>query len=415
MFDYTYNLVGEIMLKWIHSNLLKTQESFKTCLKHQSDEKIWKELKISMQTEEVFYFFAVMEALGKTISKKESRALLHLVWESEDGLDPTHTELYSEYRIWRAKFRAKIMGNSVNPEINRRYHLHHLECKEKFEPFHAYDHNDLDEIEEFYNDHGICAILNQDTTLLTEASNSLLDESKEKEIYPNLQKMGYIAGDSTGKENIELTKQMYKLLTSPKVEGMINRILGCHFQLRFIEIQILNDEGELYDEVNHPPGLWHLDELPSQMGKVFIYLNDVKEENGAMRCFDRVSTKELIEAGFVSYSSLKRVESQALISKNYETARQTLLEAGAGTVAIFDPAGVIHKAKKPSKGKRVDIKMSFYPSLFRITKENIYQAFNVDRNNPNSKYYNLADYPDDPYYNEICEIVIPKGLNGDLV
>ncbi|MCJ8345192.1 hypothetical protein MJH12_06610 [bacterium] len=396
------------MLKWLHSNLLGNHEPFSTHVQSGPDQKSWKDLETSLNTEEVFYFAAIMEALGKKMSTEDAQKLLHDVWESDHGLESSHTALYQDYRKWRARFRARVLGNSVNPEINRRYYLHHLDCQKCFQSFHKLEYPELNEQINIYQENGIFGIVNQELENFIEISNLLLDQSKQKCLYPQLQEMGYICADSSGLKNSELTESMYRLLTSVKVESFINKVIGSHFQLRFLEIQILEVEGDGYNENNHPSGLWHYDELPSQMGKVFIYLNEVKEENAAMRCFSKESTSELRDLGFVSYSSTDRLRSQELITPALEKEKMITMEGGPGTVVIFDSAAVIHKANKPRKGQRVNIKMSFYPSLQRINKENIYQAFNTLRNDPKSKFYGLSDYPSDPYYNEICEIEVPK-------
>jgi hypothetical protein len=60
---------------------------------------------------------------------------------------------------------------------------------------------------------------------------------------------------------------------------------------------------------------WHIDDNPQQLMKIFLYLNDVEENNGAFRALPLHDSRKLLRAGFISNSIETRQKNQSLVQK----------------------------------------------------------------------------------------------------
>jgi len=137
---------------------------------------------------------------------------------------------------------------------------------------------------------------------------------------------------------------------------------------------------------------WHVDDNPDEYIKLFIYLNDVSEENGAFRAFDLESSQRILQRKFKSYSPNDRIESQPIADKflidNPESLK--ILEGPAGTVLAFDN-NLVHKGTAPRIGFRYAIQIPVIPSLKPLSLETVEKALTSPR---------LRDYPADPFIND---------------
>jgi hypothetical protein len=138
---------------------------------------------------------------------------------------------------------------------------------------------------------------------------------------------------------------------------------------------------------------WHLDDNPLQLLKLFIYLNDVKEINGAFRAFDYADSKKLFQKGFISNSAENRAKSQPMVDEllNSGNISINILEGKKGTLLCFDN-NLIHKGTLPVKGYRDVIQVEVYPASEELTYENVLNSLTANV---------LYDYPKNPFYNDL--------------
>ncbi len=137
---------------------------------------------------------------------------------------------------------------------------------------------------------------------------------------------------------------------------------------------------------------WHLDDNPDEYIKLFIYLNDVKESNGAFRAFDLVSSQKILAKGFKSYSAKDRINSQGIADAYLKDNPDSLkiLEGAAGTVLAFDN-NLVHKGTAPREGYRYAIQIPVIPSLHQFDLKCVEKALTSPR---------LRDYPLNPLIND---------------
>lgn len=173
------------------------------------------------------------------------------------------------------------------------------------------------------------------------------------------------------------------------VSPAIEAFYGSYYQPYWISLQ-QNFPGSASASSSFA---WHIDDNPRQLMKIFIYFNDVYEPNGAFRAFTYPVSKELLAAGFKSWSERLRIESQPMINDYFAAHPDELkvLEGEAGTVLMFDN-NLVHKGTPPREGFRQLAQIEIYPSLTKITEKQTELAISRPL---------TFDYPKDPRVNDL--------------
>lgn len=119
---------------------------------------------------------------------------------------------------------------------------------------------------------------------------------------------------------------------------------SSYFQPYLIQIQRTTPGKTQADS----PFVWHMDDNPREMLKLFVYLNDVKESNGAFRVFSLKHSRRILMKGFQSNCPDARIKSQAIADSHLHKNPKSLkvLEGPERTVLAFDNY-LIHKGTAP--------------------------------------------------------------------
>jgi hypothetical protein len=192
----------------------------------------------------------------------------------------------------------------------------------------------------------------------------------------------------------EFSNGIYKVLES--VSPVIESFYGSYWQPYWISLQ-QNFPGTADAASSFA---WHIDDNPRQLMKIFIYFNDVYESNGAFRAFTYPVSKSLLEAGFKSWSEKLRIENQPMINDYYAAHHDDLkvLEGKAGTVLMFDN-NLVHKGTPPREGFRHLAQIEIYPSMTKVTEQQVHLAMTEPLN---------LDYPKDPRVNDLSGAQLVK-------
>jgi len=158
------------------------------------------------------------------------------------------------------------------------------------------------------------------------------------------------------KYNPLLVPHMFRVLQEH--EGALQACFRSHFRVNWFEVQKIAPGQQA-------PGSsfgYHTDDTPLPLIKLFIYLTDTGESNGAFRAFGYRETDELIRRGMLDSASPgeKREQAQRLVTPDYEK-RLRVVEGRRGTVFVFDN-NLIHKGTLPRQGTRIHVSMEIMPS-----------------------------------------------------
>jgi hypothetical protein len=168
----------------------------------------------------------------------------------------------------------------------------------------------------------------------------------------------------------------------------IETFYDAHFQPYWIQIQRTIpgqvESGSAFQ--------WHIDDNPRQVMKVFVYLNDVTEANGAFRALPYHDSQALLRGGFRSWTPELRQLGQSLVEDHLKRFpdSERVLEGGQGTVLCFDN-NLIHKGTLPIEGYRHVIQIEVYPSR---------KSLDLDAVRKSLLSPMTRDYPSDPYFND---------------
>lgn len=179
------------------------------------------------------------------------------------------------------------------------------------------------------------------------------------------------------------------LLVSPVIE----KFFQSYFQPYWIAIYRTQpgavDAGGSFD--------WHMDNNPKEYMKIFFYLNDVKESNGAFRAVKRKGSRYLIMRGFRSNSESLRIKNGPMVDRFVSKfpTKLKVLEGDAGTVIFFDN-NLVHKGTLPEQGTRTVVSIAMIPSLNPFTKSDVRSALESPR---------TRDYPENPAHNDFGGLI----------
>ena len=143
-------------------------------------------------------------------------------------------------------------------------------------------------------------------------------------------------------------------IMSGRPASVIEAYFGSYFKIYSITIYRTVPDSSRPDS----SFLWHFDNCPEQQLKAMIYLDDVTAETGAFRFKSKSISQSVRDMGF-------------LHRDDYEVAREvfdredttTAVEGGTGTVTLFQPGRVAHKATAPKHGHRDVAVLVLNPSL----------------------------------------------------
>lgn len=172
--------------------------------------------------------------------------------------------------------------------------------------------------------------------------------------------------------NSLLAPYMFKVLK--EFSGPIEAHYRSHFRVNWFECQRITPAKVSGDGSFG----YHTDDTPAPIRKVFIYLTDAFDRNGAFRAFDYDVTDQLIARGMLASAvpGAPRQGAQPLVDE--ETERKlNVLEGRKGTVLIFDN-NLIHKGTLPIEGMRIHVSMEIMPSPAPVDLEDLLSGCNED-------------------------------------
>jgi predicted SAM-dependent methyltransferase len=162
--------------------------------------------------------------------------------------------------------------------------------------------------------------------------------------------------------NSLLVPHIFKLLQEHR--GPIEAYYRSHFKVNWFEVQRI---APGYQRPGSSFG-YHTDDAPDPVTKLFIYLTDTYESNGAFRAFEYEYSDPLLRRGMMAARSpgAPRERAQKLVSPDLEK-RLTVVEGAKGTVFLFDN-NLVHKGTLPRQGIRTHVSMELMPATTPITE-----------------------------------------------
>lgn len=261
-------------------------------------------------------------------------------------------------RKFRSKYRymlgTVVFSNSLGIKTNRTWRNFHKSCQQESRISRQISHSKG--VRELKKDR-LTVLSRQKVTDLARQVDNYFAESSD--VYSRMPVT----------EAVKHSESIFKILKNAEQEVM--DYYGSYFQPYWIVIQ-RTTPGKTSADTSFG---WHMDDNPREMIKLFVYLNDVGESNGAFRAFSLRHSRRILLKGFRSDSSAVRLKSQAIADKHLQKNPQSLkvLEGPEGTVLAFDN-NLVHKGTSPRVGYRHAIQIPVYPSKVPLNLEMIERA-----------------------------------------
>ena len=254
-----------------------------------------------------------------------------------------------EYRLGPA-----IFGNTLGFEKNKVWRSYHNLCRQEFSTYGQELPSKA--VGELKKDR-LSILSRQDVTKLALQVSNYFGESDA------------VYSEMSTSEAVKNAKYIFEILK--KAERDVINFYGSYFQPYWIKIQRTNP-GKTTAASSFG---WHIDDNHKELMKLFVYLNDVSESNGAFRAFPWSHSRRILLKGFRSNGEATRVAAQPIADKylNANPRSLKILEGIAGTVLSFDN-NLVHKGTAPRMGYRDAIQIPVYPSKVPLTLEMIQRA-----------------------------------------
>lgn len=149
-----------------------------------------------------------------------------------------------------------------------------------------------------------------------------------------------------------------KCLLTPKIDEILKAYFSSNYKVISAQLTRMDTNNTVSRDSSF---VWHLDGYePKSYIKVFVYLNDIKKENGAFQYLDKQDTAKMLNAGFDGrYPERLQTppDMQVLLNK-----ASKVVEGKKGTVFFGDVSSAIHRASMPNTGCRETLMFDVAPT-----------------------------------------------------
>ena len=280
-------------------------------------------------------------------------------------------------KIFRARLFLLTLGNSLSWKINLIWKLHHIWCW-----FKSFFGGTL--IRSSDAAVGFCATEIHKkgfTKINTLAQVDTLSAWVEDYFKTNPTQKG--VGFVSYEEAEKMAPELYKILgPNTPISRVVRQYYGSHYQVYWVHCTRYEP-----GVVDNDAFTWHADDNPRQILKIFIYLNDTRDENAAFRCFNYSTSRKLFRRGFLSFTPPWRAFSQQFVTDEMVKNELNVFEGPMGTMLVFDN-NLVHRATPPREGYRNMVTIEIMPGERCLTLQDIVAGCKRVRD---------RDYPRNPF------------------
>lgn len=280
-----------------------------------------------------------------------------------------------------------LFGNTLGVYINVLYLIHHFLSKQKIHK------NDLILFEQQNKDlESRCEqLFEKGTTFLEKKNNTKELKEKFDLFFSDKYKDKYSSYDSPGyrflkREMVMEFQPEIKDIIDTKIDSFLKKYYRSYYKIFWVNILQMTPVKNYQDDESL---LWHYDDNPKGILKIFIYCSQQDKDTGAFTFINLKKSEKIKREGFFTYTTEDRVKSQAKFLNKISKSDINIASGEEGSILVFQN-NIIHRGSLPLKDKRNLIALEVLPSTTKMSNKDLTKVL--------SKPFTI-DFPKNPFSN----------------
>jgi len=296
-------------------------------------------------------------------------------------------KLFKKLKITYHKLSLKIFGNTLGIYINTLYLMYHYLSKKNIrtgDPIQVkQDNKSLENSCEKLLKKGVTFLEKQiDIQKIKEKFDFFFsDENKYK--YSNYDAPGY---RFLKREKVKDFEPEIKHILESKIDFFLKKYFKSNYKIFWVNILQMTPVKNHDDDESL---LWHYDDNPTGILKIFIYCSNQDKDTGAFTFIELEKSEKIKCEGFFTYTTEDRIKNQNIFFKNIDNTDINIAAGDEGSILVFQN-NIVHKGNLPLRDKRNLIVLEVMPSLSKMSDGDLRKVL--------KKPFTI-DFPRNPFLN----------------
>ena len=296
-------------------------------------------------------------------------------------------ELFKKLKIIYQKLSLKIFGNTLGIYINILYLAYHYLSKKKFCASDLIlvkqDNESLENRCENLLKKGVTFLEKQiDIKNIKDKFDFFFsDENKDK--YSNYNSPGY---RFLKREKVKDFEPEIKHILDNKIDFFLKKYFNSNYKIFWVNILQMTPVKNHDDDESL---LWHYDDNPTGILKIFIYCSNQDKDSGAFTFVELEKSEKIKCGGFFTYTTEDRIKNQKILFESIDNTDINIAAGDEGSILVFQN-NIVHKGNLPLRDKRNLIALEVMPSTLEMSDSDLRKVL--------EKPFTI-DFPRNPFLN----------------
>ena len=296
-------------------------------------------------------------------------------------------ELFKKLKIIYQKLSLKLFGNTLGIYINALYLTYHYLSKKKIyiddSIIEKQNNKSLVNRCEDLSKKGVTFLEKQNNTKKLKEKFDFFFSDGNKDKYSNYDAPGY---RFLKRENVKDFEPEIKSILDNKIDFFLKKYFKSNYKIFWVNILQMTPVKNHYDDESL---LWHYDDNPTGILKIFIYCSYQDKNTGAFTYIDLKKSKKVKCDGFFTYTTEDRIKNQKILFKNINNTDINVAAGDEGSILVFQN-NIVHKGNLPLRDKRNLIALEVMPSFSKMSDRDLSEVL--------KKPFTI-DFPKNPFLN----------------
>ena len=204
-----------------------------------------------------------------------------------------------------------------------------------------------------------------------------------KDKYSNYDAPGY---RFLKREKVKDFEPEIKHILESKIDFFLKKYFKSNYKIFWVNILQMTPVKNHDDDESL---LWHYDDNPTGILKIFIYCSNQDKDTGAFTFIELEKSEKIKCEGFFTYTTEDRIKNQNIFFKNIDNTDINIAAGDEGSILVFQN-NIVHKGNLPLRDKRNLIVLEVMPSLSKMSDGDLRKVL--------KKPFTI-DFPRNPFLN----------------